>query len=194
MKFIHLLNLGYDNQSWTILKSKMFVEANNSKKCFLFFEMIALLKKKNTLHFVVVKITSIEWKGLINPFPIYKTFKRFFLMYLKYINFFMFMNISLKREEKDLTWHYFKMGNKLIFFLKSYKFTFFLGAFLFIIIYKVHQKKNDHTIKLHIRLLNSTMICIYCSFNHLNTFWTFNEQFHPYLMYFTNFFLLCLLL
>jgi hypothetical protein len=82
----------------------------------------------------------------------------------------MFMNISLKREEKDLTWHYFKMGNKLIFFLKSYKFTFFLGAFLFIIIYKVHPKKNDHTIKLNIRLLNFAMICIYCSFNHLNTF------------------------
>jgi hypothetical protein len=60
MKFIHLLNLGYDNQSSTILKSKMFVEANNSKKCFPFFEMLALLKKKNTLHFVLVKITSIE--------------------------------------------------------------------------------------------------------------------------------------
>jgi hypothetical protein len=52
MKFIHLLNLGYDNQSWTILKSKMFVEANNSKKCSLFFEMLALLKKENTLHFM----------------------------------------------------------------------------------------------------------------------------------------------
>lgn len=122
--FIHLLNLGYDIQSWTILEKKNVCRSKQFKEKVSLFEMLALLKKKNTLHFM-----SCNAMHSSVTLHICKILSHFFL-------FSMFMNIPLKIEKKDLTWHYFKMGDKLIFFLKSYKFFFFGYPFYLLLFIK----------------------------------------------------------
>jgi hypothetical protein len=101
----------------------MFVEASKFKKNVSLFEMLALLKKKNTLHFM-----SCNAMHSSVTLHICKILSHFFL-------FSMFMNIPLKIEKKDLTWHYFKMGDKLLFFLRSYKFALVLGTFFYLLLF-----------------------------------------------------------